>query len=77
MPNAIRHCRICACSTLHRHLHDCAHGIPETHMQGSERFECSRCDLVTFAISEGAERFRFVLDGGERQSVSSAVGARK
>jgi len=24
-------------------MHDCAHGIPETHMDGSERYECAVC----------------------------------
>ena len=44
-----------------RHLHDCAHGIPETHMSGSERFECCCGYVLTKeeAISAG---FKYVLD---------------
>lgn len=74
---SIRYCRNCGCQTRHRHMHDCAHGLPETHMHGTERFVCAECDLPTFAWSEGSDRFRFVLDGAERQSVSSHAGARR
>lgn len=77
MPATIAHCPTCRHQTRHRHLHDCAHGIPETHMVGTERFECVPCGRLTFAWSAGAERFRFVLDGMERQAVSSHVGARR
>jgi hypothetical protein len=77
MSNAIRHCRSCECQTLHRHLHDCEKSLGIHHIHGSERFECIRCQLPTFAHSEGAERFCFVLDGAERQSVSSHAGARR
>lgn len=77
MPGTIRHCRHCNLSTVHQHWHDCAHGIPETHIHGTERFECIRCRLATFAWSEGSDRFRFVLDGQERQSVTSHAGARR
>ena len=45
-----------------RHLHDCAPGIPETHMVGSERFVCVLCKHVTFADSDGASRFPFTFD---------------
>lgn len=57
------HCLSCGQETRHRHLHDCAHGIFETHMSGSERFECTACGKVTFAHSEDADTFSFVLDG--------------
>lgn len=58
-------------------MHDCAHGLAETHMHGSERFVCTVCDLPTFAYSEGADRFTFVLDGLQRPAVTSHVGARR
>jgi hypothetical protein len=43
-------------------LHDCAPGIPETHVVGSERFVCVLCKHVTFADSDGASRFPFTFD---------------
>lgn len=57
------HCLTCRTETEHHHLHDCAPGIPETHMSGSERFECTACGKLTFAHSRDADTFRFVLDG--------------
>lgn len=35
-----------------RHLHDTAHGIPGTHMKGSERFEC-KCGFYCSDYKEG------------------------
>jgi hypothetical protein len=70
------HCLTCGAVTAHRHLHDCAHGIPETHMAGSERFECTACARPTFAHSPGADTFRFVLDGLERETVLSHAARR-
>jgi hypothetical protein len=52
-----KECFGCGNVTAHRHLHDCAHGIAETHMVGSERFVCELCGHVTRADSDGAERF--------------------
>jgi hypothetical protein len=43
------HCLGCNTTTYHWHLHDTAHGIPETHMAGSERFQCKECKRTTFA----------------------------
>jgi hypothetical protein len=57
------HCLSCAAVTPHLHLHDCAHGIPETHMAGSERFQCVPCGRITLAHSPDADTFSFVLDG--------------
>ncbi|MBR1150133.1 hypothetical protein [Bradyrhizobium sp. JYMT SZCCT0428] len=57
------HCLTCAATTYHWHLHDTAHGIPETHMAGSERFVCKPCKRTTFAIDAGSVAFPFVLDG--------------
>lgn len=57
------HCLSCRIVTAHQHLHDCAHGIPETHLTGSERFVCTACDRTTFAHSAGVETFAFALDG--------------
>lgn len=55
------HCRRCNADTEHRHAHDTAHGIPETHMDGSEYFECRDCGLKTFA-GDGEGDFTFILD---------------
>jgi len=57
-----KECFGCEKVTSHEHLHDCAPGIPETHLVGSERFVCVLCKHVTFAGSDGASRFPFTLD---------------
>lgn len=54
-------CRQCKAFTLHRHLHDAAHGQPGTHMAGTERFRCSECGQLTYA-SDGVAGFPFVYD---------------
>jgi hypothetical protein len=57
-----KQCFGCEKVTSHEHLHDCAPGIPETHMVGSERFVCVLCKHATFAGSDGASRFPFTFD---------------
>ena len=57
-----KECFGCGKVTAHRHVHDCAHDIPETHMAGTERFVCELSDHVTCADSKGAERFTFQFD---------------
>ena len=57
-----KECFDCEKVTSHEHLHDCAPGIPETHMVGSERFVCVLCKHVTFAGIDGASRFPFTFD---------------
>ena len=57
-----KECFGCGNVTAHQHLHDCAHGIAETHIVGSERFVCELCGHVTRAGSDGAERFPFTFD---------------
>jgi hypothetical protein len=42
-----KECFGCEKVTSHEHLHDCAPGIPETHIVGSERFVCVLCKHVT------------------------------
>jgi hypothetical protein len=64
----LRHCPTCGQQTRHRHMHDCAHGMPETHMHGSERFECNGCGKATFAHDDEAGRFPFTLDVAEGRS---------
>ena len=43
-------------------LADCAPGIAETHVVGSEQFVCVLCGHVTRTDSDGAERFSFTFD---------------
>lgn len=54
-------CRQCNDITEHRHLHDTAHGVPGTHMAGSERFRCNECGCTTYAADNIGD-FRFVYD---------------
>ena len=68
-----KECFGCGNVTAHRHLHDCAHGIAETHMVGSERFVCELCGHVTRADSDGAERFPFTFDKVRRESGPSPL----
>src|SRR5262249_5287370 len=57
-----KECFGCGKVTSHEHSHDCAPGIPGTHIVGSERFVCVLCKHVTFAGSDGASRFPFTFD---------------
>ena len=61
-----KECFGCGKVTAHQHLHDCAHGIAETHIDGSERFVCELCGHITRAGSIGAERFPFTFDKAHR-----------
>lgn len=47
MPDDPPKCPKCG-GTEFRHLHDTAHGIPGTHMSGSERFECVECKYAIY-----------------------------
>jgi hypothetical protein len=57
-----KECLNCRKITAHRHEHDCARDIPETHTAGTERFICELCGHVTRADSKDAERFPFTFD---------------
>jgi hypothetical protein len=57
-----KECFNCKKVVSHEHFHDCAPGIPETHIAGSERFVCVLCGHITFAGSDGASRFPFTFD---------------
>jgi hypothetical protein len=54
-------CRKCEDVTPHRHLHDTAHGVAGTHMEGTERFVCSECGCTTYAFNNPGT-FTFTLD---------------
>lgn len=45
-----------------KHLHDAAHGIPGTHMSGSERFKCCKCGHNVYAAEGKPLGFIFQLD---------------
>jgi DNA-directed RNA polymerase subunit M/transcription elongation factor TFIIS len=55
-------CVNCNTMTMHTHKHDTAHGIPETHMAGTERFECDTCGYSIHKNDPEARPLRFVLD---------------
>lgn len=43
-------------------MHDTAHGLAGTHMEGSERYECVKCHSAIFK-KEGIEKgLKFILD---------------
>jgi uncharacterized protein with PIN domain len=63
MANVVEKCPRCEYTCEFKHMHDTAHGIPETHMSGSERFECTQCGHMIFLHSDGASKFNFILDG--------------
>jgi hypothetical protein len=65
------HCLSCKAVTSHWHLHDTAHGIPETHVTGSEHFRCQPCGRLTFAHDAGAEAFPFALDGQAQRKIAA------
>ena len=58
------YCPQCMQKTPHHHLHDCAHGIPETYMPGTERYECTFCHTAIHKDDRGElnRRLRFMLD---------------
>lgn len=55
-------CERCKQVTEHKHLHNTAHGIPETHMAGSERYECVVCGHPVFKDQAQGLDLKFVLD---------------
>ncbi|MEP9389614.1 hypothetical protein [Mesorhizobium sp. KR9-304] len=64
MSNIEAHCHSCGQKRPFRHMHDTAHGIPGTHMAGSERFECSACG-ETIHAGDNDGQFTFILDKPE------------
>ena len=50
------------CDKKLKHLHDAAHGIHETHLFGTERFEC-QCGFECWGAVEGEKLgLKFILD---------------
>lgn len=57
------HCPRCDAQTSHKHLHDAPHGIPGTHMAGTERYQCEVCGHAIFAAEGEQMGLAFELDG--------------
>lgn len=55
-------CPKCKKKTEHKHMHDAAHGIPETHIAGSERYVCVECGYVMRKEEGEKQGLKFVLD---------------
>lgn len=56
-------CPKCNKTTQHRHLHSEAHGIPGTHMSGSERYQCEECGHSMFSEEGEKQGLKYILDG--------------
>jgi hypothetical protein len=55
-------CSSCGQNREFRHTHETAHGIPGTHMAGTELFECTVCD-ESYGPKDGPPfPLRFILD---------------
>ena len=55
-------CPKCKKETEHRHMHDTAHGISETHMVGSERYECRICGYSMYKKEGEKQGLKYILD---------------
>lgn len=58
----IASCPECGVSTPMDHMHDTAHGIPGTHMDGSERYQCSVCSYHLTRDEADSRGLEYVLD---------------
>ena len=58
-------CPKCNKVTEHKHLRSCAHGIEETHMDGSERYQCVECGYSMFPEEGEKQGLSYVYDGKE------------
>lgn len=55
-------CPKCEKETERRHMHDSAYGIAETHMAGSERYECVECGYHMKKEEAEKQGLEFILD---------------
>lgn len=55
-------CPKCQRKTETNHMHDAAHGIAGTHMDGSERYECVDCGYSMYKIEGENQGLKFSLD---------------
>ncbi len=55
-------CPNCGQKSGFYHQHDCAHGIAETHMVGTERYECKACKYKFFKTEGELHGFKYICD---------------
>ena len=55
-------CPACGQAAPMRHLHNEAHGISGTHMDGSERFECSACGYTLSREEAEGRDMEYTID---------------
>jgi hypothetical protein len=70
-------CLGCGNVTAHQLLHDCAQGIPDTHMAGSERLVCELRSHILMATDADASRFPFQFDEYALERPNQNVGSEK
>jgi hypothetical protein len=55
-------CKICQKETEHFHLHSCAYDLADTHMSGSERYQCIECGSGIYKEEGEKKGLKFYLD---------------
>lgn len=55
-------CPQCKNDIKFKHLHDCVHGISETHIVNTERFVCPSCGKAYFKYEGEKHGFKYILD---------------
>ena len=60
--STIMNCPKCKTLTEANHMHNAAHGIEGTHMDGSERYECVDCGYAMYKIEGEKQGLKFALD---------------
>lgn len=60
-------CPKCEKETEHKHLHETAYGFTETHMSGSEHYECVVCGYRMFAEEGELQGLPYPLDGTNKR----------
>lgn len=55
-------CPKCDKETKHKHVHDTAHGIPETHMVGTECYVCGECGYRMRKAEAEKQGLKFFLE---------------
>lgn len=56
------YCRTCGTETEFRHRHDLFNGDKNTHVVGSERFECLTCGIAYTAADGAPPPLKFLYD---------------
>jgi len=55
-------CPKCQKKTEHSHEHHTAYGIEDTHMNGSEHYQCKECGYLMLKKEAEAQGLKFILD---------------